>query len=470
MRSLALKLTLAFLFVGVIGAGLVAVFVGWQTESQFDQYIYDLYHDDLLTLAGQLSAYYHEYGSWDGISSSTILIREQFDPSNGQRGNPPGGYRRGNEWLPVTLVDADRVVVNNGHQYMAGDQLSRRETNEGLPVELNNETVGWIVVESFGRIEQSQSNSPESAFLANINRATIFGALAASAIALLLGVVLARSISRPVGEITAATRVIARGRLGHQVPVRTEDELGELAASFNQMSADLDRANQSRRQMTADIAHDLRTPMSVILGYTESLKDGRLQGSQETFDIVHQEARHLSHLIEDLRILSLADAGELPLIQRPIPPQALLERVALAHMSQAVEGGINLEVKEQTDLPHVDIDPERMTQVLGNLVSNALRYTLPGGTISLAANKINDQQLTLTVQDSGNGIPAEELPHIFERFYRGDKVRSRTGSSGLGLAIARSIVEAHKGTISAESQEESGTTFTITLPIHLSDA
>jgi signal transduction histidine kinase len=135
-----------------------------------------------------------------------------------------------------------------------------------------------------------------------------------------------------------------------------------------------------------------------------------------------------------------------------------------------VEGGINLEVKEQTDLPHVDIDPERMTQVLGNLVSNALRYTLPGGTISLAANKINDQQLTLTVQDSGNGIPAEELPHIFERFYRGDKVRSRTGSSGLGLAIARSIVEAHKGTISAESQEESGTTFTITLPIHLSDA
>ncbi len=464
MRSLALKLTLAFLFVGVIGAGLVAVFVGWQTENQFNQYIYELYHDDLLNLSGQLSAYYQEFGSWDGISTGTILIREQFNSSNG-----PGGGRRGNEWLPVTLVNEDRIVVNNGHQYMAGDKMSRRETNKGVPIELNNETIGWVIIESFGRIEQPPANSPATDFLANVNRATILGALGAFAVALLLGAVLARSISRPVGELTAATRVIARGELGHKVPVRTDDELGELAASFNQMSADLEEANQSRRQMTADIAHDLRTPMSVILGYTESLKDGRLEGSQETFEIIHQEARHLSHLIEDLRILSLADAGELPLVQRPVPPKALLERVALAHMAQAEAKAVSLHIIEEPDLPLVDIDPERMTQVLGNLVSNALRHTSSNGTISLAAKKIDESHLALVVQDTGTGIPAEDLPHIFERFFRGDKVRTRTGSSGLGLAIARSIVEAHKGTITAESQEGQGTTFKITIPLKIDD-
>ncbi|MFZ0544555.1 MAG: HAMP domain-containing sensor histidine kinase [Candidatus Promineifilaceae bacterium] len=465
MRTLAFKLTIAFLFVGVIGAGLVAIFVGWQTESQFDQYIYDLYHDDLVELSNQLSAHYAEYGNWDGINA--VLIRDQSSQyGNGANGGgPPGNGHRGYEWLPVTLVDENRVVVNAGEQYSVGDHLSRRETNKGVPIAVNDETIGWVILDSFDSSGSVPAESPESHFLANVNQATILGALGASLIALVLGVFLARSISRPVGELTNATRVVARGELGHQVPVRTNDELGELASSFNQMSADLAQANQSRRQMTADIAHDLRTPMSVILGYTESLKDGRLVGSQEIYEILHQEAHHLGHLIEDLRLLSLADAGELPLVQRPTPPQALLERVALAHMPQAVEKGIALQVQEKDGLPTVELDPERITQVLGNLVSNAIRHTLEGGTISLAANQVDDNHLRMTVQDSGTGIPAEDLPYIFKRFFRGDRVRQRTGSSGLGLAIARSIVEAHKGTITAESQEGQGTTFIITLPI-----
>lgn len=466
MRSLALKLTLAFLFVGVIGAGLVAVFVDWQTESQFDQYIYELYHDDLVELSGQLVDHYQVHGNWDSIE--TILIREQFTPFQGPgvgSGGPPGGGRRGHYWLPVTLVDKERVVVNTSQNYTAGDQVSRRETNKGFPVALNDETIGWIMVDFYGG-SSIPAESPESDFLANVNQATILSALGASLIALILGVFLARSISHPVGELTTATRVVARGELGHQVPVRTNDELGELAASFNQMSADLAQANQSRRQMTADIAHDLRTPMSVILGYTESLRDGRLQGSQETYEVLHQEARHLSHLIEDLRLLSLADAGELPLIQRPIPPQAFLERVALAHMTQAEEKRVTLQVEQRQDLPIVELDPERMTQVLGNLISNALRHTPAGGTISLAAEMPDNDHLLMTVRDNGSGISGEDLPHIFERFFRGDRVRQRTGSSGLGLAIARSIVEAHGGTLTAESEEGQGTTFTITLPIN----
>jgi signal transduction histidine kinase len=362
----------------------------------------------------------------------------------------------------VTLVNEDRVVVNGGSEYEIGDTMSRRETNKGMPIELNGETIGWLVVESFGNIQQAES--PESAFLVNVNRATIYSAIGASLSALLLGVLLARSISYPVGELKTATRIVARGELGHQVPVRTKDELGELAASFNQMSAGLAQANLSRRQMTADIAHDLRTPMSVIMGYTESLKDGRLQGSQETYEILHQEARHLSHLIEDLRLLSLADAGELPLIKRPVPPQGLLERVALSHIPHAEEKGVSIRVIENPNLSNINVDPERMTQVLGNLVSNALRHTQTNGSIVLAAERLNGEMI-ISVQDTGSGIPAEDLPHIFERFFRGDRVRQRTGSSGLGLAIARSIVDAHGGRITAESEEGQGTTFQIILPI-----
>lgn len=462
MRSLALKLTLAFLFVGVIGAGLVALFVGWQTQNQFDNYIYNLYQNELGQLSNQLSDYYAQFGNWDGIPP--IVILDQFGPESPGGGQRPGG-RRYSEFLTVTLVDENRVVVSSSQQYEVGEKIPRRETSKGVPIELDGETIGWVIVGSLSNPQdRAESPSPESDFLANVNRATIYSALGASLIALFLGFLLARSLTRPIGELKKATRIVAKGELGHQVPVRTKDELGELAASFNQMSADLSQANQARRQMTADIAHDLRTPMSVILGYSESLKDGRLQGSQETYEILHQEARHLSHLIEDLRLLSLADAGELPLIKRPVPPQGLLERVALAHIPHAEEKGVTIRVVENSELPNINVDPERMTQVLGNLVSNALRHTQSDGSIVLAAEK-QDGHMLITVQDTGSGIPAEDLPHIFERFFRGDRVRQRTGSSGLGLAIARSIVEAHEGTITAESAEGQGTTFAINIPI-----
>jgi two-component system, OmpR family, sensor histidine kinase BaeS len=244
--------------------------------------------------------------------------------------------------------------------------------------------------------------------------------------------------------------------------VRTRDEIGELATSFNQMSAHLAQANQLRRQMTADIAHDLRTPTSVIMGYTEALSDGKLAGTADIYQIMHKEAQHLTHLIEDLRLLSLADAGELSLLPETITPRALLEQTAAAHAIQAKQRNIALDIVAAPDLPAVQVDPDRMNQVLGNLVSNALRYTPAGGRITLAAGQQNGR-IWLQVRDTGDGIPPGDLPHIFNRFYRGDKSRA-AGESGLGLAIARSIVEAHGGTITAESVPHYGATFTITLP------
>jgi signal transduction histidine kinase len=241
--------------------------------------------------------------------------------------------------------------------------------------------------------------------------------------------------------------------------------LGTLATSFNQMSADLAQINQSRRQMTADIAHDLRTPLTVILGYTEALSDGKLNGSAEMYAVMHKEAQQLQRLIEDLRTLSLADAGELPLNQQQTDVGELLTRTAVAHQVQAQEQGITLHLQLPPNLPTLFIDPDRIAQVLGNLMRNALRHTPPGGVITLTA-VCHPHAIHLSVADTGSGINPTDLPHIFQRFYRGEKSRQQQEEeSGLGLAIAKSLVHAHHGTITADSTLGKGATFTISLPL-----
>jgi len=450
MRSLTLKLTLAFLFVSVVGVVLVAVIVRQRTESEFDRFVLDRYQIDLLE---ELSSYYQQNGSWDEFSVILMRTPNRY------------GHAAGAIPAPVTLSDIDGAVVYGGFRHEAGDRLTKDELKRAVPVESNDKTVGWLLfTDAVAQFRQTES--PESRFLNSVNRAILLGALAALAVALVIGIVLARTISQPVREVTTATQKVASGDLGYQVPVRTKDELGALASSFNKMSTDLDAANKQRRQMTADIAHDLRTPLSVILGYMESLAAGKLEPTPETFEVMYDKGLHVQHLIDDLRILALADAGELTLNIRPVDPATLLEHTALAHMIQAKEKNIDIRVEAAEDLPEIDVDLDRMTQVLGNLISNALRYTPEGGEIALLADA-GGNLVRLRVRDNGSGIQPEDIPHIFDRFYRSDSARrqDREGSeSGLGLAIAKSIVTANGGTIDVSSIIGEGTTFTITLP------
>jgi signal transduction histidine kinase len=269
-------------------------------------------------------------------------------------------------------------------------------------------------------------------------------------------------------DLTAATRAVAAGDLDMQVDVRSKDELGELARSFNQMSTELAHARDLRRQMTADIAHELRTPLSLILGHSEALSEGVLPPTGETLRVIHDEAKRLSRLVEDLRLLALSEAQELPLAFERASPQAVVGRAMNAHLPQARQKGISLNGNADPDLPDINVDQDRLAQVLDNLISNALRFTPPDGAVSLSATRIPDS-VQIVVQDSGPGVPAEELPLIFDRFYRGDKARQRhEGGAGLGLAIARSIVEAHGGQIRAESAPGEGLRLTIELPIQRS--
>lgn len=439
MRSLVTKLTLAFLLIGLTGAVLVAVIVHRNTQTAFDLYLVDQARQ---VLVSDLESYYQANGSWAGVEN--ILRGRSKDPAYGH----------------LTLVDADRRVVYGRGPSGPDDHEDDLKLENGIPLAVDGVPIGWLLIEG---PDPRVPAGAERAFLDRVNQATVLSALIAAGLAILLGGLLAFGLTRSLRELTQATEELAQGRLGLQVRARSRDELGKLADAFNKMSGDLAKATQARRQMTADIAHELRSPLSVISGYAEALDDGKLPGTPEVYQILHQEALHLSRLVDDLRLLSLADAGELNLNLAPVDPGALVERAAARHAMAAQQREISLVAEAAPDLPETRVDGERMAQVLDNLVLNAFRYTPAGGWIELRAGPAQGG-VQIEVQDSGRGIDPEDLPHIFDRFYRGDRARAQNGESGLGLAIARSLIEAQGGWISVDSRPGEGARFILWLP------
>lgn len=439
--KLYLKLTLSFLLLSLIVIGLAVTLIWGLISIQFNQYLEVQRQNEFAVAARN---YYLEHRTWKGVDD--YLREQQLLPPLGEVNPPP---------QPFVLVDTDRKVIVASAPYVVGEKVKQGTLDKGIPIESGGEVFGTVI--STG--QPLVRNPIDQQYVDQINRGFWLAGLVGMLVALGFGLLLARSLTHPVRDLTAATRSMTQGQLEQQVPVRSGDELGELAQAFNQMSADLARANRSRKQMTADIAHDLRNPLTVLSGYLESLQDGKLKPTSERFAVMQAEVNHLQRLVEDLRILSLADAGELKLHLEPTSISELLNRVAYAYRHQAEQSQIGLQVEAEPNLPEVNLDPARMEQVLGNLVSNALRYTPEGGEIRLSAKQA-EGSLIVSVIDNGSGIPADILPHIFERSFRGDESRSGN-ESGLGLAIAKSIVELHGGTIRTASYQN-GTQFNIT--------
>jgi len=423
MRSLSVKLTLAFLLVGLIGAVLVAFLIGRATQREFDRLVVDQNQQALVDI---LTRYYLAAGSWNGVETA---FRPGGTNLSAEHHGMPWDSRR-NLFM---IADSDGRVIFGGNPRNTGRQLSSANLMKGVPLKADETTVGWLIFAP--TLDHWEAGTPEGDFLVSVSRATYISALAAISIALVLGSVLAYTMTRSLRELTAATKELAQGKLGSQVKVRSRDELGDLATSFNQMSSELEHSTQLRRKMTADIAHDLRTPLSVMMGYTEALSDGKLEASPEIFRVMHTEALHLSHLVDDLKTLSLADARELPLNPQTISPADLLRRAESSYRVQAERKEISLQIEIQPDLPKIKVDVERMAQVLGNLVSNALRYTPAGGEIRLKAEQ-SDGKVILSIADNGAGIAAEDLPYIFERSFRGDRARQQEeGKPGWGWLL-----------------------------------
>ena len=366
-------------------------------------------------MSANAAAYYRAHGSWAGAGD---YFRQLNAPGPGVPQRAPA----------FVLVDLAGAAVTTEEADRAGERTQPAALARGVPVEVDGRRVGTVI--DAGRAPPL--NDREAQYVAGTNRALALAALGAAVIALLLGVVLARTLTQPVRDLTRAIQAMSRGELKQQVPVRSVDELGTLTQSFNRMSADLARSNELRRQMTADIAHDLRTPLTVITGYIEALRDGVLKPTPARFEAMHNEAQQLKRLVEDLRTLSLADAGELPIQRQPLAPRTLLDRLAAAYAPQAAARAITLAVNAAADLPDIAADPERMAQVLGNLITNALRHTPAGGRIDLSA-QAQGQAVALAVQDTGEGMPADVVPHVFDRFYRGaPRAASRMASRGWG--------------------------------------
>lgn len=322
----------------------------------------------------------------------------------------------------------------------------------------------------FGGQGAGNANLRSQLFLdyrAGFNDAFMVAGLAALLVALILSLIFSRGVTGPVQAMSLAAQRIAAGRYDERVPVRGDDELAQLAARFNQMAQKLDEVETMRRRLIGDVSHELRTPLTAIQGSMEGLMDGVLPASPDTFEQIHGEAKRLNRLVEDLQELSRVDARAYELQLEPIEIGAIIRTVVKRLGPQAASRNISLTVEEPVDAPKVFADEDRLVQVLSNLTNNALQYTPEGGRVSISARR-TDHEISVSVRDNGLGIPAEHLPHIFDRFYRADKSRSRQegAGSGVGLTIARALVEAHGGRIWAESEGwGKGSTFTFTLPI-----
>lgn len=307
-------------------------------------------------------------------------------------------------------------------------------------------------------------------FRVAITEALLIAMGVALASAVIVSIFVSRRVVIPIHQMTQASQRIAAGRYQERVDAISQDELGQLATSFNQMATTLEQTETRRRNLLADVAHELRTPLTSIKGYMEGLMDGVLPAEPETFQQVYREADRLQRLVNDLRELSRVETGAYQLSFAPLSIVELVKQISARLQPQFEEKHIRLELDLPTKLPMVMADEDRLSQVLVNLMGNALQYTPAGGQVTVTVEttaELSPPYVRVIIQDTGIGIPAEHLPHLFSRFYRVDKSRSRAGGgSGIGLTITSHLVEAHHGCVWAESEGlGQGSTFGFTLPM-----
>lgn len=440
IHSLQFRLMVAFAVVILVTTGAVFFFINQATQQGIRQY--EQQAEQALTnrMKFELSRYYAMQGSWDGIKP---YIQQWASLSQ----------RR------LILTDTSGVVIADSQDSLLGKQY--HPESPGGPVSLPRGTgVGTIYV-------SSASSGLTSLLLVynSVGRYLLWGALLAIAIALLVTFFLSRRILAPIRALTVTARQLGGGNLTQRVATRDRGELGELAQTFNLMADDLENAEKLRRNLVADAAHELRTPLTNIKGYLEAIRDDVLKPDTATIQSIQEEANLLSQLVDDLQELALAEAGKLKLVIQPDDIRAVISQTVNATQGQASAKGIILKTELPGELPLCDFDWQRIRQVLHNLLDNAVAHTPGGGAITITARQ-QANWIEVGVADTGEGIPVEDLPNVFERFYRADKSRTRaTGGHGLGLTIARRLVEAHDGKIAVDSEVGKGSRFTFTVPV-----
>ena len=473
-----LRLISSFIFIVLVAVASVVLIASQNTASEVRAFMFRGGMTGTEGFVVALEEYYQTNQTWQGVENLFILpgMGQGIGHSGEGTGQGKGqgvGTNSGGGTLNqrLRLADAQGNVLIDTRNEAAGALLSNDDLEQAIPLIANKQTVGYLLPE--GGVGFTRTD--ETALLNRINQAAITAGLIAVSVSLLLALLLAYRLLRPIRDLTRAANQLAQGDLSQQVDVHGDDELANLGRAFNQMAASLEEAEQSRRAMTADIAHELRNPLAVQRANLEALQDGIYPLTSENLNPVLEQNYLLNRLVEDLRTLALVDSGQLALEPTPTDLPVLVTRVVDRYRAQADARRVSLNVSTSEHLPLILLDPGRMEQILGNLLSNALRYTPESGQIDLDTSSppkgitMSDDLdiVQIIVHDSGPGIPPEAIPHLFDRFFRGDRARSRDdGGSGLGLAIARKLTHAHGGDLTAQNHPHGGAVFILTLPIN----
>lgn len=442
-RSLQGKLILSYLVVALLTVLVVSALV-WLTSGQSLMNL--VMEQQTAQLKETVQDYYTSNGTLEGFSDYYFQMNRQGPPPP-----EPGGSASPPKPRDIRgvhgLVDAQYRALLPTLGYGVGETVPADAVRQAIAVEADGQTIAWILPDTSFQFKLS---AEEQLYLQRTALAIGLAAVAGVLAAVVIGIFLAGRLLKPIRLLTQASQALARGDLNQQVPVTSHDELGLLTATFNQMSADLAAADQQRKRMTADITHDLSTPLQVISGYIEMLEEGEVALTPQRIEIIKTELGHLRRLVGDLSTLTQVEAGGLDIQLQSARPAELLELVYHAYQPIAARQGVELVLDASESVPPILVDEGRMVQVLKNLLENALRYTPRGGTIQLSA--VAGDRVQLRVKDSGAGIDARDLPYVFDRFYSADKARgANSGKMGLGLAICRALVTAQGGVIAAES-------------------
>jgi len=454
IHKLQFRLLIAFVLVIMVAIGTVSIFVYRNTGDQLQQFGRQALQDQSARYTYMFSSYYASNLSWDGVQTGVDEL-SRIDNQN------------------IIITGVDGVVIASTDHSQVGKQYKAKTS--GIPMYIRQiPTMGMSSQTTMpqqiqvGVLYTNPENIPypiTTGLAKTITRFLIIGGLLAIGIALIITFWISRRISAPVRVLTNSAKQLGQGDFSQRVPFSGKGEIGELGTAFNVMADDLQHNETLRRNMVADTAHELRTPLSNIRGYLEAIRDGVVQPDSNTINSLYEEAVLLSRLVEDLQDLALAEAGELKLVKQTVGINEVVNQSVTAIQPQAQAKSISVTSSLPESSPLVEIDFHRILQVLHNLLDNALAHTPAGGSVMVTLIP-HFSTVDIAVEDTGEGIPVEEIPNIFERFYRVDKSRTRaTGGHGLGLTIAKRLVEAHQGTISVTSEVGKGSRFTVSLPL-----
>jgi signal transduction histidine kinase len=413
-----------------------------------------------------VEAYYQTHGSWDGIESIANSLQPGMMGGNmgmgmgttGPAGEGPGGKAQ------FTITDAALKVVWSSAGEVVGTTLSSDVKKTAIILEsTSNNVIGYLLVSG----QRSFQTSEVSPLIQNLKTVVFRSGLIAAILAFIIAIVVSNSLIRPVKLLTQAADSLAHGKLSTRVNVHGKDEIALLGSSFNVMAENLEAAEARKKALTADIAHELRSPLAVQRAQLEAMQDGIIPINQENLQTVVDQTNFLTRLVDDLRTLALVDAGELPLQMENIDILKVCTQVVERFKPQAAQQQVHLGFTNSTDKNEIIInaDPDRIMQILGNLITNALHHTGKDGSITIDIHA-EKEAVIASVKDNGCGIPESDLPHHFERFFKGDKSRNRENSrsTGLGLSIARNLARVHGGDLTAANNPDGGANFVLTLP------